>query len=95
MTKQVRTKWKLKKLCLSTCFFIVVDRVSGKEYQYQVPNMQAVELSGNSVYVHTSTNKLLLIDLITTNRRFVDEKLFQPSFKAAELGSYLSLDRVS
>jgi len=95
MTIQVGTKWKLKKVCLSTCFFVVVHRISGREFQYQVPNMQAVELSGDCVYVYTNTNKLLLIDLITTKRRFVANKPFESGFKTTEQRPNLSLVRVS
>jgi len=95
MTAQVGTKWKLKKLCPSTCFFIVIDRVSGKEYQYQVPNMETVELAGDCVYVYTKANKVLQIDLLTTNRKFVEKKPLNPAGENTEVKASLSLVKVS
>jgi hypothetical protein len=95
MTRQVGTKWKLRKVCLSTCFFVVVHRDSGREYQYQVPNMEAVELSEDCVYVYTNTNKVLLIDLVTTKRKFIEKKPFKSSLESTDIRPNLSLVKVS
>lgn len=36
--------------------------------------METVELAGDCVYVYTKTSKVLQIDLLTTNRKFVEKK---------------------
>ena len=80
-------RWKIKKICVDTCFFIVTNQLKKKDYLYQVPDLKSLALVGDSVFVTTKSNKILHIDLISEKRKFVKSasvltEMIIPSFSA-------------
>jgi hypothetical protein len=71
MSTKLNPRWKIKKVCVETCFFIITNQLKNKDYLYQVPDLESLALVDDSVFVTTKSNKILHIDLISEKRKFV------------------------
>ena len=80
MSAKLNPRWKIKKCCVDTCFFIVTNQLKKKDYLYQVPDLKSLALVDDSVFVTTKSNKILHIDFISEKRKFVKSALISTGF---------------
>jgi len=64
-------RWELLHVSVKDECFIVLDKLAKKRRVYHVPYLTHAELVHQAVYVHTSSAKIMQLDLLTATRQFI------------------------
>ena len=67
------SNWRIKKVCLNTCFFVLENQELNTLKQFQVPHLKSIEIVDNEIYALTKNKKVMVIDLISDNRKFLSQ----------------------
>jgi hypothetical protein len=70
-------RWELLHVSVKDEGFVVLDNLAKKKRVYHVPQLKHVELIGQAVYVCTTTEKVMRLDLLTAMRQFLSAEQFR------------------
>jgi hypothetical protein len=70
-------RWELLHVSVKDEGFVVLDNLAKKKRVYHVPQLKHVELIGQAVYVCTTTEKVMRLDLLTATRKFLSAEQFR------------------
>ncbi len=64
-------RWELLHVSVKDECFIVLDKLAKKRRIFHVPQLVHAELVHRAVYIHTSSSKIMQLDLLTATRQFL------------------------
>jgi hypothetical protein len=70
-------RWELLHVSLKDECFVILDNLAKKRRIYHVPHLKHVGLIQQAVYVNTSTEKIMRVDLLTATRQFLTAAQFK------------------
>jgi hypothetical protein len=70
-------RWELSHVSVKDECFVVRDNLAKKRRIYHVPHLKHAELIQQAVYVCTSTEKVMRLDLLTATRQFLSPAQFK------------------
>jgi hypothetical protein len=76
MTDKSKNRWDLINVNVNGSYFVVLDKVSGRERMHFVPGLETAEVRDDLAYISTSSSKFILLNLRSLHRKFINETDF-------------------